>query len=259
MIPTSIYNEALPIELLTDKTLSTTVVLDLLDSDGSEKPIKLANYFDFDREHFNPGKEAPTLERFIYLINEIIKNVQDREQTVEAERVIFTEEYPLERIDRFGDELITWRVISRIPANLSSDGKSRPQLGFTHSYNLRAPEYPDKVITVETRPVDHKIEFSCWAKRSRLANRRALWLERTLIDNKHILAVQGIDRFIWEERLADTYLNVGGAPLYQRPLRFFVRLAEFRVIANTAISHITFESGAAGEILTEQSLFPVRR
>lgn len=244
--PTSKITEEIPERFLGDD-LTTVIVLDQTGAVEFERPVKLQNPFEFDPQKFHPSSEAPTLERFIELIGSVIADAQAREQVIESERVTFTDEYPAERFDRFGEEVVTYRVISRKPANLSTDGKSRPQRGFGYSYHLRSPQYPDKVIIVESRPVDHIIEFSCWAKRARLANQRALWLERTLINQTWAFQHQGVDRFFWEERLADTYYNVGGQPLYQRPLRFFVRLSEFRPKAEPAISHISYESRVTDE------------
>ncbi len=245
-VPSSKITEEIP-ERFLDEDLTTVIVLDQTGAIEFEKPVKLQNPFEFNPQKFHPSSETPTLERFIELVGEVISDSQSREQIVEKERVTLTDEYPAERFDRFGKEVITYRIISRKPANLSTDGKSRPQRGFGYSYHLRSPQYPDKVIIVESRPVDHIIEFSCWAKRARLANQRALWLERTLINQTWAFQSQGIDRFFWEERLADTYYNVGGQPLYQRPLRFFVRLSEFRPKAEPAISHISYESRVTDE------------
>lgn len=240
--PKSKITEVIPEALLTEEALSAVIVLDSSGETLFEKAVQLNNPFDFNPERFHPSLKAPTLERFLELIDEILLDVQEREGTVESERVSLTDEYPLERIDRFGDEILTWRIISRKPANMAVDAKSRPQRGFGYGYKIRSPLYPDKIITVETRPVDHVIEFSCWSKRARLANRRALWLERSLINETYALQVQGIDRFLWEERLADNFMTAGGQPLYQRSLRFFVRLNEFRSKAEPVITHITLES-----------------
>lgn len=246
--PTSKITEEVPTELLDERNLITVSVMDQTGAFVFEKPVKLNNPFAFDPTRFHPSSQAPSLERFLELIEQIIGNKQEREEVVAGERVALTDEYPMERMDRFGDEVITWRLISRKPANMSSDGKSRPQRGFGYSYHLRSPEYPDKVIIVDSRPIDHIIEFSCWAKRARLANQRALWLERTLINETWALQEQGIDRFLWEERLADTFYNPGGQPLYQRPLRFFVRLSEFRSKAEQAITQISLETQTTNDV-----------
>lgn len=239
--PVSRISETISEDLLNQDDLTTVIALDQAGMTQSETPIKLKNPFAFDPQKFAPNEKPPTLENFLRLISDVVARSQEEEETLEAERVSLTDEYPLEDFNRFGEEVITWRIISRKPANMSADGKSRAQKGYTYAYHLRSPLYPDKVITVESRPVDHIIEFSCWSKRARLANRRALWLERTLVNEKWSFEAQGFDRFNWEERLADTYYNVGGQPLYQRPLRFFVRLSEFRAKADPIISHITFE------------------
>jgi hypothetical protein len=229
-----------PASLLEESTLIT--IIDGASKFKYEKSIAVDNPFAFDPNHHAITDAPATLPRFLDLTQDILTQQQDLEGTVATERIKFTDEYPFEPFANTGDEIIVWRLISRKPANMSSDAKSRPQRGFNFAYCLRSPKYPDKVITVESRPIDHIIEFSCFAKRARLANRRALWLEKLLIDQTWVYQSQGVDRFMWEERLADTYMSVGGQPLYQRPLRFFVRLAEFRSKADQIINEINLET-----------------
>lgn len=255
MSSVSKITEVIPENLLDERELVTVSVIDQSGAVEFERAIKLNDPFAFDPEPFHPSAQAPTLERFMELIDNIIADKQSREEIVESARVTLTDEYPLERFDRFGDEVISWRLITRKPANMSADGKSRPQRGFGYSYRLRSPQLPDKVIVVDSRPIDHIIEFSCWAKRARLANRRALWLERTLINETWALQVQGVDRFLWEERLADTFYNPGGQTLYQRPLRFFVRLSEFRSKAEPVITNISLETQTTDDLLSSRRKF----
>lgn len=231
--------ETIDPELLDNNSSISVEILDQSEGTRLETSIQLKNPFDFDPTRFAPNDKTPTLDRFLDLTTQIISDAQ--KEIIAEKRVIMTDEYPAERFDRFGDEVISYRIISRKPANLSSDGKSRPQKGFGFAYHLRSPLYPDKVIIIDSRPIDHVVEFSCWSKRARLANQRALWLERLLINQIWAYQAQGFDRFIWEERLADTYYNVGGQTLYQRPLRFFVRLSEFRAKAETQISHMSLQ------------------
>ena len=94
-------------------------------------------------------------------------------------------------------------------------------------YEYQDESEPNKIITVETRPVDHIIEFSCWAVNNKLANYRALWLEKLLINTAFVFVENGAERFFWKERRADTYMTVGNQRLFYRPIHFFLRFREF--------------------------------
>ena len=234
-------------ELLEDSGFSTVVVLDYGSSDASkyETPTKIKNPFGFDPRRHLPNCEVMDLDRFVEVAAELIEDAQDREGTVSGEWVKLVEDCPAERFDRFGEEVVAWKLISRKPASMSRDGASRPQKGFTQYYQIRSPNHPNKFLTVEARPVDHIIEFQCWSKSARLANRRALWLERLFVNHAWAFLVQGADRFRFQERLADWYTVPSGQHLYVRPLRFFVRAYEFRVKADSVIKNITFEIGSS--------------
>lgn len=220
-----------------------TVIVVSLDQSGvaNEQSIQIEDPFDFDISPFCPSAGL-SLDGFFELTSQLITDAQVREQKPLNQRIILTDEYPLENMEALGPEVISYRLISRKPGNMTPDAKGRPQLSFRYSYSLRSPKYPDKVIIVESRPLDHVIEFSCWAKRARIANQRALWLERLLINQTWAYQYKGVDKFYFEDRLADTYYNVGGQPLYQRPLRFFVRLYEYRPKLEPVISNISYVS-----------------
>jgi hypothetical protein len=131
-------------------------------------------------------------------------------------------------------------VIRREPAKMSSKGDSRPQRKARFTQDLRLADQPNKVITVETRPIDHVIEFSCWSTSAQQANDRALWLERLFVTHTWAFEIQGADRFFWKDRGIDTYATVGNIKLYQRPVRFHLRTLEHQISAGPMIQHMTF-------------------
>ena len=89
----------------------------------------------------------------------------------------------------------------------------------------------------------HIIEFSCWSKSNRLANNRAIWLEKLLINNSWRYQTQGVERFYWEGRGPDTYMTSGEQRLFYRPMRFFVRFREFEVKLHSLIKDIQIIHG----------------
>lgn len=213
----------------------------------NEVPVFLENPFKKPDGSFVPASEEFTFEKFIELASDFIQEAQAREGIVESERVQLVEEWPYEEFNRFGDEVVTWRLKQRSPAKLSTDGRSRPQRHFQYEKKLSLPTHPNKIIEVEKRLIDHTIEFSCWSKRARLANKRALWLERLFVNHSWVFTSQGADRFFWKGRGIDTYTNVNQQPLYQRTIMFDVRLAEFRIRAESVIRNIGLELNTSSE------------
>lgn len=242
---TSLIVEKVSSALLEDAGFSTTLSLDGSTSDPNspEFATQINNPFMFDFGSFLPNCDLMDLDRFFKVASDLIADAQQREGTIEEERVILVEDYPAERFDRFGEEVIATKLISRKPASMSADGRSRQQRGYTPYYKLRSPSNPNKFLDVESRPLDHVIEFQCWSKSARLANRRAIWLERLFVNHSWAFIAQGTDRFYFQDRLADWYTNPGGQHLYVRPIRVFVRTYEFRVKADSVIKHVTLEAG----------------
>jgi len=203
-----------------------------------EIETKINNIYEFDVNKFLPNATAMTLDKFYELVAELIRNAQVQDGIIEDEIIAFTEEYTPEEFHNFGDEVIVFRLLKREPARMDSKGTSRPQRNSMHSYEMLKPNFPNKSIIVESRPIDHIIELTCWAKTNRLANKRAIWLEKLLINNSWVFETQGVERFYWEGRGPDTYMTSGEQRLFYRPLKFFVRFREFEAKLYSVIKDI---------------------
>lgn len=242
MSTTSQLYEKVNPNLLNPDGLYTVVLVDGMSGEQRmlETPVKLNNPFEFDYTRLLPNATHMDLERFYTVANDIVLDAQAREGVVEDERVQVVQEYQPENFSNFGDEVITVKCKERRPALMNKKGTGRPNRGFGHGLDLKVSAHPNKVIEVESRPIDHKIEFACWAKTATLANKRALWLERLFVSHSWAFAVQGTERFFWETRGPDTLWKHGEQRLHQRPLTFKVRLREFRVVAHSVLRNINF-------------------
>ena len=100
-----------------------------------EIATKLNNPYDFDISSFLPNVENMNLEKFYSLASELIEHAQEKAGVIENERVILTEEYPPERLDHFGDEVICFRLLKREPANMNSKASGRPHRKSTFYYD----------------------------------------------------------------------------------------------------------------------------
>lgn len=238
-----LLSEQVPEELLSQDDLFTVVILDQTGTrEVFSTQVKLNNPFDFDLSHFLPNEVPMDLPRFFDIAAQVIDNIQDREGVVEDQRVHLVEDFQAENFSDFvSGEVVAFKIIKREPANMDAKATGRPQRAPLFSYDLRTAAYPDKKIVVESRPIDHQIEFSCWSKSAALANRRVLWLENNFITHAWAFKIQGAERFYWKNRGPDVFWTTSGQRLHQRPINFMLRLREFHVVAHPLIRNFNFE------------------
>ena len=223
------------------------IIIEFLDNDDNvsfqtSTTIQDLDPFKFDLDCFLPNEKPLTLERFFELTANLIKVAQQNEGKKEESFVKLIEEYPPLDFFELGSEAITFRVIERKPGMMDKKGNSRPQRKSKYYYEYQDESEPNKIITVETRPVDHIIEFNCWAVNNKLANYRALWLEKLLINTAFVFVENGAERFFWKERRADTYITVGNQRLFYRPIHFFLRFREFDAKAYSTLRSLFIQN-----------------
>jgi hypothetical protein len=176
-----------------------------------------------------------TLDSFFDVAQKIIEDSQNKDGVREKAKVRLVEEYPPENMDDYGSEVITFKVVERKPGMMNTKGTDRPHRKATYSHQEMRPNMPNKIITVESRPVDHVIEFNCWATSNKLANKRAIWLEKLFVNSAFAFELKGAERFFWKERLTDNYMSINGQRVFSRPIRFFLRFREFDAKAYSVI------------------------
>lgn len=179
------------------------------------------------------------LDRFFDVSSKIIKDSQVRENVDKLVQIV--EEYPPQSMSEYGNEVITFKVVERKPGMMNTKGTGRPHRKATYSHQEHTAEYPNKIITIESRPVDHVIEFNCWGTSNKLVNKRAIWLEKLFVNSAFAFEKAGAERFFWKERLSDTYITVGNQRLFSRPIRFFLRFREFDAKADSIIRQILID------------------
>jgi hypothetical protein len=229
------------------KKSAKEVIIEFLDNNDEvvdERVVHIENLdpFRFDLSCFLPNEKPLDLETFFNLANKVIESAQKDKGIKDSKLVKLIEEYPPLELNDLGKETITFKVIERKPGMMSKKGDSRPQRKSRYYYEYSDPCEANKTITVSTRPVDHIIEFNCWAVSNKLANRRALWLEKLFINTAFVFVENGAERFFWKERRADTYQTVGNQRLFCRPLHFFLRFREFEAISNSTLRTFFIEN-----------------
>lgn len=231
------------------KKESDEIIIKVIDNEGyvaneiATESFSIKNPYNINIDSvFLPNTEPLTLTSFFKISNDLINSAQTSEEINEDSRVRLIEEYPPESISKYGNEVITFRVIERKPGMMNKKGTGRPHRKATYSHEEVRPGLANKVITVESRPLDHVIEFNCWGLSNKIVNERALWLEKLFINSAFVFEVKGAERFFFKERLADNYLTVNGQRLFSRPLRFFLRYREFDAKAVSIIKQILIDA-----------------
>jgi hypothetical protein len=226
---------------------SENIVINVIDSQGgilnvlnAPKDFLIDNPYNVNIGRLFLETERPmTLDRFFEVSNKLIQDAQEREGV--NSKVQLVEEYPPENMSNYGDEVITFKVVERKPGMMNTKGTGRPHRKATYSHQEITPELPNKVITIESRPVDHVIEFNCWGTSNKIVNKRAIWLEKLFINSAFVFEKTGAERFFWKERLSDTYMTVGNQRIFSRPIRFFLRFREFDAKADSIIRRILID------------------
>lgn len=188
---------------------------------------------------FSETERPMDLDRFFDVSSKLIQDSQEREGSNKFVKLV--EEYPPESMSEYGDEVITFKVVERKPGMMNTKGTGRPHRKATYSHEEKTPEYPNKIISIESRPVDHVVEFNCWGTSNKLVNKRAIWLEKLFVNSAFVFEKAGAERFFWKERLSDTYMTVGNQRLFSRPIRFFLRFREFDAKADSIIRQILID------------------
>ena len=219
---------------------SQEFILNIIDQDGNlvnkvSTYASIENPFDLKINEFLPNTNPLTLNEFFSTVSNLINSSQLKNGIIENKRVTLVEEYPPTDMSLYGDEVITFKVVSRKPGMMNKDATGRPVRKSTFYYETEISEEPNKNIFVESRPVDHIVEFTCWAKTNKLANSRVIWLEKLLVNNSFVFEIKGAERFFFEERISDGFLDIENQRLYYRPIRFFLRFREFDIKAYSLI------------------------
>ena len=233
--------EAITSEAIRASLLENPIPLTITSGNSSiyEVALDLKNPFAFNWDGFAVTESPMTFESFLELTSDIIARQQEIEGISEDKRVQFIADYPTEEIYKFGDEVVTYRLMSRVPARETDNIGAANR--FRWAYEVASPAFPKHKLVVESRKIEHEIDLISYSKSAKLANARALWIERKLIDHTWLYQMKGIDRFFWKGRSSDNFMNVSGQYLYYRANRFTFILNEFRIKAEPILTGVDLE------------------
>lgn len=196
---------------------------------------------------FDPRDYAPqgvcSLEKFYEVAGELIQFGQSLQSNDTDKYVTMVSEYVDIDFAHFQGEVITYKLVRREPGKMDGNATGRVQREGLFHKEIRSSHFPNKVLSLKSRPLDHVVEFTCYSRNASTASDRALWLERLFVNYAWVFKVAGVERFYFEYRGADNYRTTSGQPVYERSLRFFVRLSEIQIDIEPELKNIFVTGG----------------
>jgi hypothetical protein len=175
----------------------------------------------------------PTVSRdidsFFEEVNVVLKDYQTRLKINERDQVRLTEEYP--PVD-LKTEIISYKIIQRIPGTVSqarpgpSEGSGeRKEWVPRCRYMVDDPQHPNAKTIVMGQFFDNMVEFTCWARTNKAANRTALLFQDLMSVYRFYFKLKGFPEVLFKERLEDITLDSQnqGNSLKGRKMKFLVR------------------------------------
>lgn len=172
-----------------------------------------------------PGSTLPAadVESFPELLALIVNKKQDFEGTLPRDRIEVREKFVDIRPER---DVIGWCLKSRRPG-LFARGTIGDKKTVERSLHLRAVyddiHNPGHVIAAYGQAMDNWIELCVMSSDASSANRRAIWLEKTIDESKWLFQYSGFQRVMFDERKEDEFKDINSNPCYMRPLIYYVR------------------------------------
>jgi hypothetical protein len=231
--------DILPDELTRDQQVIVEKVMRQYDEDLQRDH---GTYLPSGERMYQP-KPAQDLDGLTDLLERIIGEQQNIEDTPEKNRVKFLEDFPPNPIET---EVITFGLIKRMPASMSQG----------QHFNQKVREVKPHIRSIETDPsrpgysvvtmgqkFENELALTCWAKTNKQVNRRVRWLEDTLKKWTWYIRYNGIDDFYFLGQDEDVLLKLDDSKnvLKGRPLRYYVRTERLTSVLEPVIRHIVVQ------------------
>jgi hypothetical protein len=208
-------------------TITDAIVAEIIDSIASNAPMTLKNDL-----AEGPGllpSVSRDIDAFFPEVATILDDYQGRLGIVAADRISLSEEYPPRDLKT---QVITYKLISRLPGQVSQ-GRAGPTMSSSSRhewvdrcrYVVDDPEKPNSKTIVMGQFIDNMVEFTCWARSNKAANKTALLFQDLLGIYRFYFKLKGFSEVLWKERREDITLDTSiQDSLKGRPLRYLVRI-----------------------------------
>lgn len=168
------------------------------------------------------------LEAFFGEVQTVLADHQTRKGINAEHQIKLSEEGPPKDLKT---QIITYKMIQSLPGKVSR-GRAGPSMATTerHEWTPRCryiiddPEKPNSKTIVMGQYEDNMIEFTCWARSNKAANKTVRLFRDLLSIYRFYFKLKGFPEVLFKEQLEDVTLDASiQDPLKGRPLRFLVR------------------------------------
>jgi len=218
---------------------------DLLELPAKVKTISETQYMEIINSSLPPSS-APMPAKNIVEAMDLLKDaiehrIQQEGTTADADLSIL-----YENPDKLSElEAVTIKVNMRKPGSWE---KTTAQAALS-SRNTRAmqlvlreekddPQNPGYKLAIMGKFFDNKVQLTSWARTSKQANLRAIWLEDLLDDYRWYFSLAGLNRVLYLGRGPDATIDVEGNRVYGRPIDLFIRTERIRAVRQKTLEQI---------------------
>lgn len=238
--------DILPEELTTEK--ARIIVKNQIDSIIDSSPVsarpRLSAAAQSDR--LRSAGSAKDIYDFCDLVDQAISHRQNVQKIAEDARVILTQETA--DVDQ-RLEAITFHLEKRSPGQFS---EGSPFSGDVRNFRpivrevLADPDNPGYRKIYLGYWYDNLVNFTCWARTNKEANKRSLWFEQLMEDYRWSMELQGISRILFWDRGPDVERTVDTTSTnqsstnkyYGRPMLYYVRTERITTVSEKELEQL---------------------
>jgi hypothetical protein len=186
---------------------------------------------------YNQSPSYADLTEFFPVFQEVIRIQEEEDKVPKGKELLVLEEDPPESIDT---ESITWSLLSRKPGqfNRGAHGESKIKEVTSH---IRAivdhPDNPSEKIVSMGKFYDNYIEFNIYARNSKAAMNRVIWLEKVIDAYRWYFRLNGFN-LIEDSVLNKEQVIIDKLKLVKYPVIYYVRTEDIYHITTQELKRI---------------------
>lgn len=191
--------------------------------------------------------DAKDIPEVAELIKKAIENYESRGTVIGDAKVNVSYEDP-DKIEEL--EMITILPDERLPGQFQS-GRASMGSGVIRKHTPILmeegpdPENPGYRLAVMSQWFDNIIQLNCWARSTKQANNRSIWLENLIQEYGWFFTASGIGRIIYEGRGKRITKDIQGNMIYGYPHRFFVQTQKITTVSEKALETLIIKVSLA--------------
>jgi len=226
-----------------DPSLLTRATQILEGLDGSHATVAWP-IADNEPDRLRSPQPVKNLTEFYELVNAAVADKLTRDG--DAKRLLFREDFS-DDPDDIDREIVTFGLQKRLPgiAEQTPNPVKRNALRMRKPIlrEIRTdPANPKYRVFVHGQWFDNFVQFTCWARENKIANRRALWFEDLMFEYEWFFRAAGVSMLRYEGRGADTFKDTHQRKIVGRPMTWLVRTERIVVTHEKTLEEIAIKT-----------------